>query len=62
MATVSLESKTFEKFPDLVGRHDDANYLNHDHSITSWNLCETGLTGSGFATISGSTNCGGKNT
>ena len=36
MATVSLESKTFEKFPDLVGRHDDANYLNHDHSITSW--------------------------
>jgi cytochrome c oxidase subunit 1 len=36
MATVSLESKTFEKFPDVVGRHDDANYLNHDHSITSW--------------------------
>jgi cytochrome c oxidase subunit 1 len=36
MATVSLESKTFEKFPDLVGRHDDANYLNHDYSITSW--------------------------
>lgn len=36
MATVSLESKTFEKFPDVVGRHDDVNYLNHDHSVTSW--------------------------
>ena len=36
MATVSLESKTFEKFPDVVGRQDDVNYLNHDHSITSW--------------------------
>ncbi|MCY2941531.1 MAG: cbb3-type cytochrome c oxidase subunit I [Planctomycetota bacterium] len=36
MATVSLESKTFDKFPDVVGRHDDTNYLNHDHSITSW--------------------------
>ncbi len=36
MATVGLESKTFEKFPDVVGRHDDVNYLNHDHSVTSW--------------------------
>lgn len=36
MSTVSLETKTFEKFPDVVGQHDDTNYLNHDHSITSW--------------------------
>jgi len=36
MATVSLESKTFEKFPDIVGRHDEVNYLNHDHSVASW--------------------------
>ena len=36
MSTVSLDTKTFEKFPDVVGRQDDANYLSHDHSITSW--------------------------
>jgi cytochrome c oxidase subunit 1 len=36
MATVGLESKTFEKFPDVVGHHDDINYLNHEHSVTSW--------------------------
>ncbi|NBR06296.1 MAG: cytochrome c oxidase subunit I [Planctomycetes bacterium] len=36
MATVGLESKTFEKFPDIVGRDDDVNYLNHEHSVASW--------------------------
>ncbi len=36
MATVGLESKTFEKFADVVGHDDDLNYLNHDHSVLSW--------------------------
>lgn len=36
MSTVSLESKTFEKFADIPSRNDDVNYLNHDFSITSW--------------------------
>jgi cytochrome c oxidase subunit 1 len=36
MATVGLESKTFEKFADVVGHEDDSNYLSHDHSVLSW--------------------------
>lgn len=36
MATVGLESKTFKKFPDVTGHHDEVNYLNHDHSVASW--------------------------
>lgn len=36
MSTVSLETKTFEKFADVPSRNDDINYLNHDFSITSW--------------------------
>ena len=36
MSTVSLETKTFEKFADVPSRNDDVNYLSHDFSITSW--------------------------
>lgn len=36
MSTVSLETKTFEKFADVPSRSDDVNYLSHDFSITSW--------------------------
>lgn len=36
MSIVSLESKTFEKFPDIVSRTETENYLNHDFSVQSW--------------------------
>ena len=36
MSTVNLESKTFEKFATVSSLRDDVNYLNHDHSVSSW--------------------------
>lgn len=36
MSTINLESKTFEKFASVSSTRDEVNYLNHDHSISSW--------------------------
>ncbi|NDH06393.1 cytochrome c oxidase subunit I [bacterium] len=38
MATVSLESRPYEKVSDHDSSHESVNYLNHDHSILSWLL------------------------
>lgn len=36
MSIMNLESKTFEKFASVSSTRDEVNYLNHDHSISSW--------------------------